>query len=65
MGRVDTDGRQEWVNLALKVALREGAGLFVHLLPLQQADALLAQFGQKLLIPAAILGVHKAMNLGG
>ena len=64
MGGVDADGGQQGVNLALKVALGIGAGLFVELPPLQQANALFAQFGQQLVIPAAILRVHKAVNIG-
>jgi hypothetical protein len=56
MGGIDGDGGEQRIDFALKVALGKGAGFFVELLPLQQADALLAQLGQQLLVPAAVLG---------
>ena len=41
------------------------AGLFAELVPLQQADILLAQLGEQLLVPAAVLRGHEAVDLGG
>ena len=64
MGRIDRDGRQQRVNLLLEVILGKVAGLWVQLPPFQQANALLAQFGQQVLVPALVLVVHKAVDLG-
>ena len=42
------------------------ATLFVaEFIPLKQAHMVLAQFGEKLVVPAAVLGVDEAMNFGG
>ena len=65
MGGVDGDGGEQRIDLALKVALGKGAGFLAQLLPLQQADALLAQLGEQVLVPAAVLGGDKAVNFGG
>ncbi len=65
MRGIDGDGRQQRIDFALKVALGKGAGFFAQLVPLQQPDALLAQLGQQLLVPAAVLGGDKAVNFGG
>ena len=48
VSRVNGDGGQQRIDLALKVALGKGAGFLVQLAPLQQADALLAQLGKQL-----------------
>ena len=40
-------GVSSGIDFALKVALGKGAGLVAQFLPLQQADALLAQLGQQ------------------
>jgi hypothetical protein len=62
---VDGDGGQQRVNLALEVTLGKGLSLFVQFTPLQQPDALLAQLGQQLAVPAAVLRFHKAVNIRG
>ena len=65
MRRIDRDGREQRIDFALKVALGKGARFVAQLVPLQQPDALLAQLGQQVLVPAAVLRGHKAVNLGG
>ena len=65
MGGVDGDGGQQRIDFALEVVLGKGAGVVVELLPLEQADALLAQLGEQLVVPAAVLGVDKAVDFGG
>ncbi len=65
MRRIDRDRRQQRIDLALKVVLRKSPGLFTQLLPLEQPDALLAQLGHKLVVPAAVLCGHKTVNLRG
>ena len=64
MRRIDRDGGQQRIDLALKVALCVGAGLFVQFLPLQQPDTVFAQFRQQLLVPAAVLRFNEAVNIG-
>ena len=65
MGGVDGDGRQQRIDLALKVVAGKVAGLLAQLVPLQQSNALLAQLGQQMIVPATVLRGHKAVNLGG
>jgi hypothetical protein len=65
MGGVDGDGRQERVDLALKVALSEGAGFVVEFLPRQQTNAMLAELREELLIPALVLGCDELVDVGG
>jgi hypothetical protein len=65
MGGIDGDGREQRIDFALEVALGKGAGLVAEFFPLQQADALLAQLGQQLIVPAAVLGGDELVNVGG
>ena len=65
MGGIDGDGGQQRIDFALKVALGKDAGFLAELVPLEQADALLAQLGEQLLVPAAVLGGDKGVNVGG
>ena len=65
MRRIDGDGGQQRIDFALEVVLGKGAGFVVELVPLQQADALLAQFGEQVLVPAVVLGVDKGVDFGG
>ena len=65
VGGVDGDGGQEGIDLALEVALGIGAGVFVQFVPLKEADALFAQLGKQEIVPAAILGIDKAVDFGG
>ena len=55
MGGVDGDGGEQRIDLALKVGLGVGAGVFVELLPFEQADALFAEFGEEQFVPAVVL----------
>ena len=64
MRRIDGDGRQKRIDLALEVVLGEVVGFVVQLVPFQQADALLAQFREQVLVPAGVLGVHEAVDFG-
>ena len=63
--RVDGDGGKKRIDFALEVGLGIGAGFFVEFVPLQQADALFAQFGKEQVVPAAVLGVDKGVDFGG
>ena len=65
MGGVDGDGGQERIDLALEVVFGKGAGVGTEFVPVQQANALLAQLGEKMLVPALVLGGDEGMNLGG
>ena len=65
VGRVDGDGGQQRIDLALKITLGKGLGLFTQFFPLQQADTLFAQFGEQMLVPAAILGIDKGVDFSG
>jgi len=65
VGGVNGDGGEERVDVALEVALGEGAGLFAEFFPLEEADVLLAQFGNEVVVPAAVLGGDKLVNLMG
>ncbi len=65
VGRVDGDGGKQRIDFALEVIFGKGAGFLAELFPVQQADALFAQFGKELLVPAVVLGGHKGVNLGG
>ena len=48
-----------------KIALGEGAGLVGKFLPAQEADALLAQVREELMVPAVVLGGDELVNVGG
>ena len=63
--RIDRNRRQQRIYFALKVAARKLAGVLGQFVPLQKANALLAQLRQQLLVPAVVLRGHKAVNLGG
>ena len=65
MRRIDGDRREQRVHFALKIIFRKGAGFSVQLLPVEQPNALLAQFRQQLLVPAVVLGGYKGVNLRG
>ena len=64
MRGINRDRRQQWVHFALKIIFRKGAGFSVELDPVEQTDAMLAQFRQQLLVPAVVLGGHKGVNVG-
>ena len=64
MRGIDGDGREQRIDLALKVAVGKVAGVLAELFPLKQANALLAQLREELLVPAVILRGHKGVNLG-
>ena len=65
VSRIDGNRRQQRIDLAQKIALRKVPGLFVQLLPLQQSNALFAQLGQQAVVPALVLRLHEAVNIGG
>ncbi len=62
---VDGDRRQERVDFALEIALGEGLGLFVKLVPLEEADSLLAHGGEQGVVPASVLGVDEGVYFVG
>ena len=64
MRRVDRDRRQQRIDLALKIAAGKFARVLAELVPFQQTNALLAQLRQQVIVPAAVLRGHKAVNLG-
>ncbi len=59
MRRIDGDGREQGIDFALEEALGEAALIFVELVPIEEADVLLAQGGEELLVPAAVLGADE------
>ncbi len=61
---VDGDGCQKRIDLALEIALGEGALIIRQLAPRHQAYVLLAHLGEQLVIPALILGGNEAVDLG-
>jgi len=65
VGRIDSDGGQEGIDFAKEVALGVGAGIFVQFFPLKQPDTLFAQLGKQEIVPAAVLGIDKAVDFGG
>ena len=65
MGRIDGNGGEKRIDFALKVVLCKGTRFFIQLIPFKQADALFAQFGKQVLIPAAVLGVDEAVDFDG
>ncbi len=64
MRRIDRDRRQQRIHFALEVTLRIGARFFLQFCPLQQPDSVLAQLRHQPVIPARVLCIDKAMNLG-
>ena len=65
MRRIDGDGGQQRIDLALEVVLGKLAGFGLKFVPFEQPDALLAQFREQLVVPAGVLGVHEAVDFGG
>ena len=65
MGGVDGDGGEERIDFALEVVFGEGAGFVAEFFPVEQADALLAQLGKQVLVPALVLGGDEGVDFGG
>ena len=65
MGGVDGDGGEEGIDFALEIVAGVGAGMFAELVPLEQANAVAAQLGEQVVIPAAVLRGDKLVNVGG
>ena len=65
MRRIDRDRRQQWVHLPLKIRLRHRLLLLGQLPPAQQPHPMRPQLRQQLLIPAAVLVLHKCVDLLG
>ena len=65
MGRVDGNGSEERIDLALEVVFGEGAGLVGELFPIEEVDFLLAKFGEQLVVPALVLGFDEGVDFRG
>jgi hypothetical protein len=65
MGRVNGDGSEKRIDLALEVVLGEGAGFDGELVPVEEADGLLAHLGEQALVPALVLGGDEGVYLSG
>ena len=65
MRGVDGDGGQEGIDFALEVVFGEGAGGVVELVPVEEADALLAEFGEQVLVPALVLVCDEGVDFSG
>ena len=62
---VDGDWGEEGVDFALEVGLGVGASVFVELFPFEEADALVAEFGEEQFVPAVVLGLDEGVDFGG
>jgi hypothetical protein len=59
---IDGDRGEKRIDVALKVGLYVGALIGIEFVPLEQPDTLFPQFGKKKVVPAAVLGLHEAVD---
>ena len=65
MRGIDGDGGEKRIDFALEIGLGVGAGFFVEFIPLHEANALFAEFGEQEVVPAAVLGFDEGVDFGG
>jgi hypothetical protein len=65
VGGVNGDRREQRIDFTLEIALGKSAGFGAELLPNEETNALLAQLGEELGVPATILGGEEVVDVLG
>ena len=65
MCRVHRDRRKQQVEFLFGIFFNEGAGTRIQFVDPQNADAILRKRGAQLVVPTAILVIHKLVRLAG